>query len=408
MKPGFLQDAIKAKALKRQKEWVEPVVKEHKVTKEEYLLIKEIETPKNKNRSSSIVSNDSPMMMMAPSQSTGPDPKTIQLLESLQRDIKLMKDENQKIKNDINRTTELNGKFNISVENLKIENIQLKIDFQSFKNEILASMKNIKLSSTPAPSTSTTSNNTNNNEYNEMIIKELQSDVSKLKIDVTKLKDELGSTQKENQKMKTDIVLANTSISSLQKQMQSLQQQEPPQRSSLYNSSIAATSTPTSPVKESKIAVSSSTTKERQKTPSKSRETTTEKPLSSSKHSSASSTTTPTPSSTLSGDICIDPFTPEKLEYHQRKDEEFTLYRKTKEGLYPMNTMSIQEYSGPHNVVLFYKKVYIPIKLREKLILHYKTKHSSFTNRFVSDKIKEYCIWPTMDIDIPKILKEIK
>jgi FtsZ-binding cell division protein ZapB len=158
MKPGFLQDAIKAKALKLQKEGVEPVVKQHKMTKEEFLSVKELETP-NKHRNNHCENHDAPIMMMTP---TCLDPKTLQLLELVQRDIKHIKEENIKLKNEINQSTETHESLKKTIQEIKNDYVQLRKDFQSFKDDVLGSIYDIKRSSI-AKTTSMSSIVTTNN-----------------------------------------------------------------------------------------------------------------------------------------------------------------------------------------------------------------------------------------------------
>lgn len=368
MKPQFLQDAIKANAMKkiqnREKgEWKEPVVKCHKMTAEEFKAAKQLEKPRS---------------FMAPGAlpaacSSGPDPQTMKLMETLQSEMKLLRTENGTLKQDIAKSNEEISALWNDINYCSEENRKVRQEFAKLNEEYKASMTafRTKLASVEQQQSPTRSvqrqssdNSTTKLAGFEASMNMMKSEIKKLRSDMLKMKEDMVSLQKENKNLKEEVKYRELSSNT---------------------SSAIANKTITSPKKKNTDDV------KKDSTPTISKATTVTATKNDADKKKSTDKTTDD-----KVDIHIEPFTPEKLQYHQRKDDVFQKYIKTKEGLYPMKKMSIHDV-GSSTIVCFKNRVYIPEKLREKTIQHYQ---KAYSTSMYQDKIQEYCIWPNMERDI--------
>ena len=92
----------------------------------------------------------------------------------------------------------------------------------------------------------------------------------------------------------------------------------------------------------------------------------------------------------------LEPHKAEDLVEHQRLDKALRHFIKTKEGLYDSKYMSIREEKGG-SLVCFKKKIYIPLKLREKTIQYYKNEH--VTDSIALEALRKNCCWPDLEKD---------
>ena len=92
----------------------------------------------------------------------------------------------------------------------------------------------------------------------------------------------------------------------------------------------------------------------------------------------------------------MEPHTLADLSEYQRLDKALRHFMKTKEGLYDSKYMTIREEKGG-NLVCFKKKIYIPEKLREKTIRHYKKEHLSDVMALAA--LRKNCCWPELEKD---------
>jgi hypothetical protein len=92
----------------------------------------------------------------------------------------------------------------------------------------------------------------------------------------------------------------------------------------------------------------------------------------------------------------LDPHNPIDLVESQRLDVTLRTYMKTKEGLYDGKYMSLRPAAGG-NIVCFKRRIYIPIKLRQKTIQHYKRHNTSESKAL--EALRKNCIWPDLEKD---------
>lgn len=428
MKPAFLQDAIKANALKKiQKrdrgEWKEPVIKQHKMTAEEFAAAKQAEKPR------SYAAASSPMMGGAVS--TGPDPTTMKLLETVQYDLRTCKNENQLLRTELNKSKDEVSTMRNEIKNCVEENKKLRSEVSKINDILQGLLRDSKntssQSSTPIYSSSASSVDSEG-------LKVAQAELRRLNLEVSSLRDDLKDVQKENSKLKETITTISkessktddltrkirSDVTSLRDDLNAVQNENNTLKEKIVSVSKAAAASKSNDVVVTKeIPITTTTSLQRSKTPEPKRASVTASaPVTPTAKKSSTSTATSVKSPTKTpkkeeerssssstsnvasgtGNVHIEPFTAEKLEYHQRKDESFQHYIKTKEGLYPMKDMSVASVDT-YRIVQFYKKVYIPIKLREKVIVHYENTYGIMAG---TDKLKENCIWPDMDSDIQK------
>lgn len=92
----------------------------------------------------------------------------------------------------------------------------------------------------------------------------------------------------------------------------------------------------------------------------------------------------------------LEPHSVEDLAKYQRLDEALRYFMKTKQGLYDSKYLSIREEKGG-NLVCFKNKIFIPHKLREKTIRHYKSEHP--TDSIALAALRKNCCWPDLEKD---------
>lgn len=93
----------------------------------------------------------------------------------------------------------------------------------------------------------------------------------------------------------------------------------------------------------------------------------------------------------------LEPHTASDLVAAQRSDKALRTFMKTKEGLYDAKYMSLREESNVGNIVCFKKKIYVPLKLREKTIQYYKHEHSPDSVALAT--LRKNCCWPDLEKD---------
>jgi cell division septum initiation protein DivIVA len=103
-----------------------------------------------------------------------------------------------------------------------------------------------------------------------------------------------------------------------------------------------------------------------------------------------------TVSSTASDTLA--PHTAQEVAHGQASDAKLVAYLEGKSaGMYPKFSMSVRDVDGL-KLVFFYKKLYVPEKLREKTLKYYHDKYSS--DGSWTRVLAKQVIWPSLDADV--------
>ena len=174
----------------------------------------------------------------------------------------------------------------------------------------------------------------------------IQQRVSNLSADMNQLKMQLADAQKEIKALQAE----NKELLALKAEMAELKRSIQTQtgNSALLNQESASTSPPASPVKTNKPPAS------------------------------------------------MEPHTSKELVEHQRKDKVLREFMKTKQGLYDPKYLSLREVDEG-NIVCFKRKIYIPKKLRDKSISHYKREF--IVESMALAALRKNCCWPELEKD---------
>lgn len=92
----------------------------------------------------------------------------------------------------------------------------------------------------------------------------------------------------------------------------------------------------------------------------------------------------------------VEPHSTEDLADAQRLDKAMRHFMRTQEGLYDGKHMSIRE-EKDGRIICFKNKIYIPLKLRDVTIKHYKNEHP--TESVALAALRKNCCWPDLEKD---------
>lgn len=402
----MLQEA----AAKKKKAFKDPVVKQVKVTKEQYLQEKaEQEAKKNaKKRFLSGTSDDG--------NTGGPDPRVTELLSQIQRERSALQQEKQQwaqqmqelkaqvqeMRSDLSKVrasgtggggggesvpsqasadSELRQELEdcmsrvkaVEKENAKLRKLldDTKSEAETAKKMASAAKKAAATSSSPAaPSSGPASEDLDELEER---IETLEEKHSKMILSMAKDSTTLEDT--------TD------SVKSLEKRVAGL---EKATAASSNRANSRARSATRKPAENTASAATTPASPRREAPVSTSKPVVTPEPTPA-KEIPSESTTVP------SSDI-LGPHTAQEVAHGQASDTKLVAYLEGKSaGMYPKFSMSVKDVDGL-KLVFFYKKLYVPEKLREKTLKYYHDKHSS--DGSWTRVLAKQVIWPSLDADV--------
>ena len=385
---------LKAAAAKKKSNFKDPVVKQVKVTKEQYLQEKaEAEAKKNKKKAFLMGDSDSGAMGGG-----GPDPRVTELLAQVQRErsaflqekqqwaqqmqeLKEQVKQVQKLKNGRNSggsgetaaavDTSLREDLDSVLERLKTvekENGKLRKQVEEATTQAETAKKmasTAKKAVAMSSSSSAPASGVDSDDLDDLVdrIETLEEKYSKLILSTAQDSSTLEDTA--------------DSLKTLEKRVAALEKGAAKRETSRARSTTrkaTESTTPVTPTKQSKPSVTKVSVD-----PEPAREK------------------APTSEPAAAASDVLGPHTAQEVAHGQASDSKLVAYLEGKSaGMYPKFSMSVKDVDGL-KLVFFYKKLYVPEKLRQKTLKYYHDKHGSGSwTRVLSKQV----IWPSLDADV--------
>lgn len=412
---------LKAAAEKKKSNWKDPVVKQLKVTKEQYLQEKaEQEAKKNKKKAflMGMSGDNEPVPTMG---GGGPDPRVTELLGQVQRERSALQQEKQQWAQQMQefkgqmqqlQSQMANGGATSSVaateptssspnpelrhdldqaleriEALETENAKLRKQVQSVKSmaenadSVAKSAKEMAKKASSSSAASAISSNSNHStgvsadELDDLVdrIETLEEKHSKLTLTVAHDSETLDDAKEDVAKLEKKLVTLEKAVATAAKQRDRSRDRSRARSTTRQAEPTTSTKTTTS------APVSSAPTPE---------------PTRSTPDRSASSATTDSAADVLG------PHSASDVAHAQASDAKLMAAIEGKSaGMYPKFSMSVKQVDGL-KLVFFYKKLYVPEKLRTKTLKYYYDHHNNAADGGWTRVMAKHVIWPSLDTDV--------
>ena len=390
MKPQALQDAIKAAAAKKKKGWVEPVVKQHKMTKEEYLQTKS-PRPFAPEPTAAVAGASNPGLIQQ---------QQNMIQQMLQEQKKAWVKERDQLLAEMKTLRESHAKeISDMREDLQTSTALQRKELKSVRKE-LADALDAATTSSVSVAAGTAATSHSSLELKEMkqelqVAKGLASTVKSQGKEIESLQKELAALQKssstsskltQQQVNQKNTDLAATATTSLTTKLHSKSSPKTPKKSTSTRSLSQATKSP-----KCSLAIN---LEDHPKTPSKSP-----------RHGKSSSSL-PT----------LKPRFVLLIADAQRKDKALKEFLKTKgasNALGPCTDYSVKhmkvhdcvDANGEmRHLVFFHHRVFVPIKIREEAMeFYYKSNPYGCTTA-----LQQHCIWPKLEEEMTAYKNQVR
>lgn len=431
---------LKAAADKKKANWKDPVVKEHKITKEQYLQEKAEEEAKKKNRKAGLRVATAPdddgasnaILVQVQRERNLFTQEKMSLLQQMQAMKNAMSQQMQELDSnqgksnsavfDDSRLVEVTDRMQKELDSARTQIARLESENTALREKVNQSLESISRLEAKFDRSCSTAAASKPDAVARDQVARLEQHVTDLEKEQSNMRQKLAggesTSSPSRQQLCEKIALLEKKLSSLEKSVKKscARSKTPANKRSKGSSSssgpdviaevpaappisnplpppppLTATSTdssepiaPVSPATTQKKLVSPTTPKT--KTPKKKK----------SGNSPSTSKSSPVPTGPINP--ALAPHATSSLAKAQARDTKLMEFLEKPGGsgaMYPKFSMSIKEIDG-HKIVHFYKKVYIPANLCNKTLRYYRDMHGDEWTRVLAKNV----IWPSLDADV--------